>query len=184
MEPAPPPRPKKKSGNGCLVALAILGGLVALTALVVGIVVWRFAGTKEGKAVFGAIGEAARIATEAQSAPGAAEVRALGCEQAMVFDAERMAKVVEQLADAGARDMEFSVVVVCKVGVIDRSPPSCDDVARTYRGALGAVAQPFAANVTRGGGRGGEICSALYDATGKKMRDLHGGSAASVPGGR
>src|SRR5580704_7598776 len=95
MQPQSPAPPRKKSGNGCIIALAVVGGLVGLTVLIAAIGLWRFAGSKEGKAVFGAIGEGARILAEAQAAPGAAEVRALGCQQAMVIDMERMSKLFE-----------------------------------------------------------------------------------------
>ena len=154
-----------------------------LTVAVIGFGVWRFAGTKEGKAIFGAIGEGAKILAEAQSAPGAAEVRALGCDQAMVIDMDRMVKLFEH-RDASAEREAFSIMVICHIGALQGDPPSCDRVASTYHAAVGVAARPFAATVTRGGGRGGEACSSLYDAKGKKVRDLPRGSTPTVPGAR
>ncbi len=80
----------KKSGNGCLLALAIVAGLALLVVGVAGFVIYRAANSREGKAILGAIGGMTRTVAEAQAAPGAAEVRALGCDQAMVIDLEKM----------------------------------------------------------------------------------------------
>ena len=153
-----------------------------LLVVLVGAGLWRFAGTKEGKVIFGAIGEATRIVAEAQSAPGAAEVRALGCEQAMVLDTERMAKLFEQLDASAGHSDDFGVMVMCQVGALG-TPPTCDQVAHAYHAAVGTPPRPYAANV-RHQGRAGEICSTLYDTSGKKVRDLPTGSAPHVSGGR
>ena len=177
-QPLAPPPAKKKSGSGCLIALAIVGGLAVLVMAVVGFGVWRFASSKEGKAIIGAVGEGAKIIAEAQSAPGAAEVRKLGCDQALVLDIERMAKLFEHF-DASAPHGSYSTMVICQVGVLHSDAPSCDQVASTYRAAVPA-ARPFAATVTRSGGHG-EICSSLYDAKGNKVKDLPRGSTPTVP---
>jgi hypothetical protein len=177
--PSPQPTAKKKSSSGCLIALAIVGGLAVLVMAVVGFGVWRFASSKEGKAIIGAVGEMATIVAEAQSAPGAAEVRELGCDQAMVLDLDRMVKIFKML-DAGAPHESYSVMVICQVGVLHGDPPSCDRVASTYRAAVNAT-RPFAASVTRSGSHG-EVCSILYDAKGNRVRDLPHGSTPNVPG--
>ena len=182
MPPAPQPRPKK-SGNGCLIALAVVGGLAVLLVVVVGAGIWRFAGTKEGKAMFSAIGEATKAAAEAQSAPGAAEVRALGCDQAMVVDVARMSKLFEQLDASAPRKEEYSVMVMCQVGLLGHGAPTCDEVAGAYRTAVGTLPGPFVAHVKHQG-RSGEVCSTLYDAGGKKVRDLAAGTTPRIPGGR
>jgi hypothetical protein len=171
MPPGPEPQ-DKPSGSGCLTALAVVGGLFVLVLALAGIGIWRLASTREGKAMFGAIGAATKAAAEAQRAPGAAQVRALGCDQAMVLDMSRMSP-----------GSELSVLVVCQVGTLGGSTPSCDEVARVYREATGASALPFAAKVERPG-RGGEICSSVYGADGRKVRDLPAGSTPSLAGGR
>ncbi len=171
-----PPAPKKGS-NGCLIALAIVGGLVLLVVGVVAFGVYRFAGSKEGKAVFGVLGDMTKAMGEAQSAPGAAEVRALGCDQAMVMDMEKMGSLFEYL-DAGTPNGAFSTVVICQVGVLAK-PPRCDDVAKTYVAAVKAPARGFAVNVNHSGSG---ACSTLYDVHGTKVRDLGAGSTPRVPG--
>jgi hypothetical protein len=179
----PAPQPPKKSSNGCLIALGIVGGLAVLLVLVVGVGVWRFSETKEGKVIFGAIGEATRIAAEGQSAPGAAEVRALGCDQAMVLDTQRMSKLFEQFDASVPRRDDYSVMVICQVGLLGHSHPTCDEVARTYRAAVSAPPGPFLAHV-KNQSSGGEVCSTLYAVDGKKLRDLPTGSTPRIPGGR
>jgi hypothetical protein len=175
--------PNKKSSNGCLIALAVVGGLFVLVLALAGLGIWRLASTKEGKAMFGAIGEATKAAAEAQSAPGTAQVRALGCDQAMVLDMSRVSKIFEQLDASASQTSDVSVLVVCQVGAVSSGAPSCDEVARVYRDAIGASARPFAANVKRPG-RGGEICSSVYGADGRKIRDLPPGSTPSLAGDR
>jgi hypothetical protein len=182
MPQAPSP-PHKKSGNGCLVALGVVGGLFVLVLALAGLGIWKLASTPQGKAMFSAIGEATKAAAEAQSAPGAAQVRALGCEQAMVMDMTRWSKIFEQLDASVPQSSEFSVLVVCQVGSVGGSAPSCDEVARVYRSAVGDSARPFAASVKRSG-RGGEICSSVYGADGRKVRDLPTGSTPHLTGDR
>lgn len=179
MQP-PRPAPKKKSGNGCLIALAIVGGLAAVTVALIGFGLWRFANTKEGKLVFGAIGDAARLAAEAQNAPGAKEVRELGCEQAMAFDMDQMNKLMERF-DASA-PAEGTKLVVCQVGVFNKTPPTCDRVAHTYLAAAGPPARELLVTVNHTGGA--RSCSTMYDPTGKKIRDLAPGSEPHVPLGK
>jgi hypothetical protein len=171
------PRPKKKSGNGCLIALAIVGGLAAITIGLIAFGIYRFAGTKEGKLIFGVIGDATKLAAEAQSAPGAKEVRALGCDQAMAFDMDKMSKIMERF-DASAPP-SGTKMVVCQVGVFSKTPPACDHVARTYLAAAGPPARELLVSVTQTGGR--SVCSSIYDPAGKKLRDVAPGSEPRVP---
>jgi len=169
----------KKSGNGCIIALAVVGGLVLLTVATVAFGIYRFAGSKEGKAVFGMLGDMTKLMAEAQSAPGAEEVRALGSDQAMVLDMEKMGSVFEHL-DAGVPKGGWSVMVMCQVGVLG-TPPRCDDVARTYVGAAKAPPAGLAVTVTHAASQAG-ACSALYDAKGTRLRDLAPGSTPRFPG--
>jgi hypothetical protein len=178
--PAPGIAPKKKSTSGCLIALAVVGGLGVLVVALAAFGLYRFSTTKEGKMVFGVIGEATKMAAEAQSAPGAAEVRALGCDQGMVMDMNKMGKIFEQLDASAPPSDQLSVMVFCQVGVFAKAP-TCDAVAHTYHAAVGSH-RGFAAYVTHSGGHGGEVCSSLYDADGKKVRDLPSGSAPKIPG--
>jgi hypothetical protein len=187
MQPPVPPRPvpPKKSNRGCLIALAIVGGVGFVIVAVAAFGIYRFANSKEGKMVIGTIGDVAELAAEAQHAPGTKEVVALGCDTAMAMDMDRMAAIMHDRFDASAAPSStFSMLVVCQVGVFAKSPPSCDDVARTYVAAAGPPARGFAVNVQRGGGRANAVCSTLYDSTGKKVKDLAPGSTPTVPGAK
>jgi hypothetical protein len=173
--------PKKKSGSGCLIALAIVGGFVMLSVAVGAFALYRVSQTKEGKMIFGVITETTKIMTEAQSAPGAAEVRALGCDQGMVLDMDKMQKLFSYL-DASAPSGEFSVMVMCQVGYGEDKPPSCDQVSRAYRSAAGAPARGYLTTVQKQGGHA--ACSVLYDASGKKVRDVDAHSTPVIPGAK
>lgn len=176
IQPGPAPK-KKKSSNGCLIALAIVGGLVVAFVAVAGFGIYRFANTKEGKMVFGAIGDATRLAAEAQNAPGAKEVRALGCDQAMAFDMEKMGKLMDRF-DASAPP-SGTVMVVCQMNVFGGKEPSCNDVAHTYLAAAGPPARELLVAVRRQGGH--NACSGVYDPKGTKIRDLPMGAGSHLP---
>jgi len=187
MQQPPPPRPpvQKKSNRGCFLALAIVGGVGLLVVGVAAFGIYRFANSKEGKQVFGTIGDMAQLAAEAQHAPGTKEVAALGCDTAMAMDMDRMQSIMHERFDASATaPSTFSMMVFCQVGMFAKSPPSCDDVARTYVAAAGPPARGFAVNVQRGGGRANTLCSTLYDSSGTKVKDLAPGSTPAVPGAK
>jgi hypothetical protein len=171
--------PKKKSGSGCLIALAIVGGLVLLVVAVGAFGIYKFSQSKEGKMIFGVAGETIKIMTEAQAAPGAAEVRALGCDQGMVLDLEKMQKLFSYLDASAPPSGEFSVMVMCQVGYGNDKPPSCDQVSRAYRSAVGAPARGYIATVQKQGGHA--ACSVLYDPSGKKVRDMDAHSTPAIP---
>jgi hypothetical protein len=175
----PRPAPRKTSGNGCLIALAVVGGLTAVTVALVAFALYRFAGTKEGKVVFGVIGDAARLVAEAHRAPGTKEVRALGCDQAMAFDMDSASTLMKHL-DASAPPASMGIkMVVCQAGFFGRAP-SCEAVAHAYLGAARAPARELLVTVSQGGR--GAVCSSAYDPSGTKLRDLDADSTPRVPG--
>jgi hypothetical protein len=171
--------PQKKSGSGCLIALASVGGLVLLMVVVGGFVVYRFSQSKEGKMIFGVIGETTKIIAEAQSAPGAAEVRALGCDQGMVLDIDKTNKLFSYLDASAPPSGQFSVMVICQVGYTEDKPPSCDQVSHAYRSAVAHPARGYIATVNKQGGH--TVCSVLYDPSGKKVRDMDAHSTPVIP---
>jgi hypothetical protein len=180
---APGPAPRKKSGRGCAIALAVVGGLALLSAVALGIGVYAFAQSKEGKAVFGTIGDFTELASEAQNAPGTKEVRALGCDQAMAMDLEKMQRIVADRFDGGASTTSTaSVMVICQVGIFDRNTPSCDAVARAYLSGAPQPSRGFTVNVQRGTSGRQPLCSTLYDPDGTKVKDLARGSALPLGG--
>jgi hypothetical protein len=137
MGPLPPPK-KKGISTGCIIAIVMVllffGGIGAVV-LVIGYTVSQ---DKDVQNVFGAIGDATKIVAEAQTAPGTAELRGLGCEQAMALDPAKMAKIADRFTDAGVAPpstANFDRIVMCQVSAFGTAP-SCDDAARAYvRGA-------------------------------------------------
>src|SRR4051812_31448639 len=95
------PTPHKKASRGCLVALGALSALVMVSALVGGVLVYRFANTKEGKSLVGLVKNTTSMMAEAARAPGTNELRELGCDTAAVIDVERMGELLASFTDGG-----------------------------------------------------------------------------------
>ena len=173
------PRPQpKKTGNGCLIAMCVVGGIIVVFGIVVGVFVYQFTQSKEGKQILSIAGEGVKIAAEAQNAPGTSELKKLGCKQPMVMSMERLFKLTQQLNDAGGGDVsELSVMVMCPVGILD-TPPACDDVARTYVGAVPRPSGGFAVNVTVQGNNKPH-CGYLYSPEGKRLAEF--GAPVNLP---
>lgn len=163
--PGPPPR-KKGLSTGCLVALIavmVFFGAIGAVVLFVG---YKVSQDKDVQNVFGAIGDAAKIMAEAQSAPGTDELRALGCQQAFAIDPMKMVKIADRFNDAGAPPTamppDLDRIVMCQVGSFGAAP-SCDDAARAYvTGA--APAKSFMLTVQQQGGH--KQCSGVYSPSG------------------
>jgi hypothetical protein len=162
----PPPAAAKKGPSGCVVALAIVGGIVALIALLVGIVAYRFANSPDGKKIVSAVASGATLVAKAQNAPGTAELRARGCKLAMVLDTADLEAIAATLGDDGGAPKASSderVVVQCAPARASAAP-TCNEVASTYVAAVGRAAGPFAVSVGASGAA--PTCTGKYLADG------------------
>jgi hypothetical protein len=167
-QPQMGPPKKKGMSTGCIIAivavLLFFGGIGAVV-LAIGFAVSQ---DKDVQNVVGAIGDAAKIAADAQNAPGTAELRALGCEQALAIDPVKMLKIADRFVDAGsappsATPPDVTMMVMCQVGTFG-VPPACDDAARAYvRGA--SPRGKFMLSVQRGSNKSTQ-CSGMYSASG------------------
>src|SRR5262245_12417205 len=158
----------KPKGRGCIIVLAVLGALIAISGVVVGVLAYLIFSSPEGKRAAAGAGELASMTFEATRAPGTKELHALGCPQASVMDSERMQAVTRKLnPDAATKPHAFRFHVVC--GAIAGAAPTCDRVASTYRAAV-TPAEPFAVSVARLGASRPE-CDATYAADASKLRD-------------
>jgi hypothetical protein len=165
---APPPAKKKTSGClvGCLVSMGL--GLV----VAVGLGIWAYS---EFGSFFGGVGDLAGVMMKARNAPGAAEIRAKGCKEAMVIDAKEMTKAMgrfeEEVAKREGRSpktkpaAEADVVLVCQAE--PGLAPTCDTVAKAYIAAVHPKGK-FVAAVTTGGSKKAE-CTEVFDASGKSL---------------
>jgi len=178
----PPPR---KSGNGCLIVFAVVAVLALASFAVVTVVTYLVVTSKEGKQIIGvlgqgarAVGESAKVLEEAARAPGATQVRALGCRQALAVDMDRLIKAFDQF-DAGlatSRPSGVRVLVVCQVDPRG-TPPDCDPVARAYLSGAGAPPGDFAAMVTQEGAKH-QRCAERYAPDGRRLGPYHGAAPA------
>lgn len=166
---APPPAKKKGISTGCWIALAavlLFFGSVAGVMLYIG---YQVSQNKDVQNVMGTLGDVAGIAIEAQNAPGTAELRAIGCQQAMAMDPVRMQKIAQRFMDqdAGlpplpAPDVER--IVMCEASAFGAAP-TCDDAARAYvRGA--SPRKNFMLMVQQNKKTG---CDGLYSPSGTKV---------------
>jgi hypothetical protein len=157
--------PKKKGMSGCMIALLVVVGLCVVGGLVIGLIVWRVATSEEGKKIVNAVSSGAQMAVEAQNAPGTAELRALGCAQAMVMDAAKVQELAAQFGDAGPK--ANGLIVTCNVSRAGKAP-TCDDVATTYVKAVGGRASGrFEVTVDANGDKKAG-CAVVYDPEGRR----------------
>ena len=160
--------------SGCLIALAIVGGLILLGGLLAAFFVYRFVSSPDGQKIVSAVTSGAALASEAASAPGTKELRGIGCTNAAVFDAAKVEAIARTFGDAGAPEglPGERLAIVCEVRR-GGTAPTCDQVATTYLGAIGGrAAGPF--QVTVGVANGGEPgCEERYSAEGKRVEGGH-----------
>lgn len=163
------PPPPKKGMSGCLIAVLVVAGLVVVSVVVAGIGIWRVMESPEGQKIAKVIGEGSKIAEEARTAPGTAELRKAGCQEAMVLDPERMADLMRELGDAGAakKDVEGAPrSIVCQVAALGKAP-TCDSLAAVYVGAA-HPGVPFHITVQSQGGSK-PSCVARYSPEGTRL---------------
>lgn len=157
-------------GRGCWIVVGVLGvlGLLALggAAWVVARVAQNPAVQKAGKA----FGKGIEIADKGRSAPGADEVRAAGCERALVIDSEDVV-ALQGLIHTTSWDLDKKgPVVFCKPEK-SASPPSCEKLASTYLSAVSA-APPLFYVLISGGERkrkSGLVCLEAYNQKGTRI---------------
>jgi hypothetical protein len=166
-----PARRAPKKSNGCLIAALIVGGILLVGVIVVAVGIYMVATSPAGMKAMSAVGDGIEVTKEAMNAPGTPELRALGCQQAMVMDLEKIQGIVQKYSDDAApakpATSKYRLQVSCQAGA--GTAPSCADVADTYRKAVGKPAGKFVAIVQRSRNR--RDCSKLYDVDGTDLGD-------------
>ena len=172
LRPAP-----KKSGHGCLIALAITGAVVLVLLILVGVAIHRAATSPEGRKVLGIVRDTARVVGESASAPGTKELRDLGCDSALVMDLNSWMKVFGGDAGVPRPSGQLELFVICGAGVF-KTPPTCERVAQTYIGAVGSARGPFQVMVQKQG-RNKPLCAVCYDTGGTRQTCPRGAMTAT-----
>jgi hypothetical protein len=157
--------------SGCVVALLVVGGVVVLCALVAGFFAYRFVSSPDGQKVVSAVTSGAALVAESSNAPGTKELRALGCDNAMVIDAAKMQAIAQTFGDAGRVTADARLEIACQVSR-GSSGPTCDQVAGAYVAAVGGQAvAPFEVVVGANGGK--PECTVRYAEDGKRLAGGH-----------
>ena len=166
MTPEPYDAPKKRSGFR--VFMYVFVSLLGLLTLTCGAGIYYLTQTEKGQQIFEAFRETTNLAEEAMKAPGAEELRALGCDTAMVITVSDFTKMIEILApeETIPQDQADTKIVMCQMNLLGGDGPDCASVARTY---VDATAPPdaFLVHVSKQGGV--TSCEGSYAADGSPL---------------
>lgn len=157
--------------------LRILLGLVAFFLLVtvaIGVSIYRWGNQPENREKLGAVSDLIRMGVESATAPGTAELRALGCSNAVVMDGERLNVLTERLqrlagdGDGGSAAVQVQLATLY-CGVPKGKSLGCDQVARAYAQAVPTAPEPYLVVVQEDRGKEGPLCQGLYDRAGQPV---------------
>jgi hypothetical protein len=148
--------------RGGVIALgAATAGAVLLVAIVVGVAVHSCSKAPETTGP-GAPSPGMVAANEGMNAKGTAELRRLGCSEALVVD---MARVLGD--PARIREGEPRFMVTCDVPA-SADAPSCEKLASVYYAAVGSAEGDVCVRVSRVGSTA-YVCSHLYAPNGADL---------------
>lgn len=151
------PQQPKKGMSGCALAAIIVGGVGLVIIVVVGVFCYKAAKM---------VGE---VATEGLNAPGAAEIRAAGCDMGMVMDPLKVMGGFGVDASTGTSS-DSPIVVSCTVNA-GKAAPSCDEIAKVYVKAVTKAPRKFMSQV-QVQGKSKPDCQKIYDENGKYLKDM------------
>ncbi len=163
-----------------MVALIALAALGALALLGVGVAAFFFLRSDEGKKAVTAVGRGVKIAHDAQNAPGAAELRQLGCQSALIMDLDDIAKSFDPDRNRNSRRMLY---ITCLVPFGVRTVPACDDAASEYVRAVGGTARSQFVVVVQKPFQSKPFCSELFDPQGASLGPFGAGPASPAHSG-
>jgi len=164
-----PAKPPKKGMSGCLLAFLIVGGLFLVSAIGGG--VWFYVSFKD---FVDATGDMMGVVVEARNAPGAKEVRDLGCKEAVAIDMAKLSKVAQRFEDAiakreGREPKQLALDESAEYFVQCNQPTgkvTCEEVAKAFIEAV----EPDGRIVASVSGRSGsKECTESFDKNGKSL---------------
>jgi hypothetical protein len=157
-----------------LVAIAVAGALVMVG---IGVAVFVFLRSDEGKKAVSVVGEGAKIARDAQNAPGAAELRQLGCQSALIMDLGEVAKRFDPSTKARTK----MLYITCQVRFGVKDGPTCEQAAGEYLRAVGGTAKSRFVVVVQKAFQSKPACSELYEPDGASLGPFGSGDASPDP---
>jgi hypothetical protein len=166
-----------------MLALYGLFGAGLFVIVAGGVATWLFLQTEQGQKVVQGVEQAAEWMTEAIQAPGTTELRAAGCEMALVSEAsqaadlfrtllpsqEQTSQMLEQMEAAG--NLRERQLVMCSIASADRADPSCEELAQTYGEAVHRPSESFFLVVIRQSDDSPQ-CQGLYSADGTLLETI------------
>lgn len=141
-------------GSGALVLAAVLGGVLLVRGCSSG---------SAGAATAPGPDRGALAAADGMSAKGTAEMRRLGCQEALVVDMARVLGGASHIQPDEPRYM-----VTCDVGSDGGAAPTCERVSEVYFSAVGTPDGNVCVRVSHGG-TPQPACSRLYASTGADL---------------
>jgi hypothetical protein len=164
-------------GLGCLIAFGILAGLALLCLVFAGVggyAVWQSDGVQRGVRV---VREVYNLTVEAQGSPGAAELRAAGCDQSAVFTPammDRMEELMEEMNQGNSNTRaqatfpeEIRGMPLVSCGIRGGRVLDCGELARAYGEAVPGTVE-LAITVSN---QSGNVCQGIYDPEGQLLSD-------------
>lgn len=127
--------PPKRSG--CVIALMVMGALLALVCVGSSIAMFLAARSDTGKKIFAAVGQGVALAEKGVNAPGAEELRQAGCPQSLVMDMKEAMKLAELFLDGGVKDTDdMDYLMAACSGKYGDTLPTCEALAPVYAKAV------------------------------------------------
>ena len=177
--------------SGCLTVLYVVLGLFALMGVTFGVGTCMFVRSDSGQKVIRTVSEGISVIREASTAPGTKELRAAGCEVAMVMAFNRITEVLKEIAPEVAEEATIEqmpgngTLIMCQLGSSAIDPPDCAGVARTYGSAVQDAAPRFGVIVQESGAREPR-CQGIYARDGQFIEPMErnkrsGGSPDAIP---
>jgi hypothetical protein len=167
-----PQAPKKKM-SGCVIALLVVGALAGLVCIGSGIAVWMAARSEAGQKIISAVDQGVKLAKDGMNAPGAAELRAAGCPEAMVMDMKAAMAIADSFIDGGLekdKELDYLSVTCSAPAGSRRKLPTCDELAPVYAKAAPSE-RNFVVEVRREGDQKPQ-CNKAYSGDGEFLKDM------------
>ncbi len=172
MHAAPPQ--KKGCSTGCWIALAVVGGLFVIGGGIAGYVVWSIAQDPDVKKAIGVVSGGLGLIKDAQTAPGTSELKRMGCQEALVFDVEKLFDFAEEHNPEKGKfkrpQADIGALVLCQT---PKKKLSCEDIAEAYVDAA-EPDEEFAVTVSHTDAK--RNCSERFDKNGKSLGSFASGS--------